>query len=259
MPTWSMQSWRWAGLAAVLILASACGEPEALPPPGARGPIRLWRWDPQRADPVEMTAAGVRQVAGRPGSTEAVLDLEAVRLRVPFSGGLADVAAPSGRYAAGHDPEAELPAPTTPAAADSVADPAAPSSQASVAVVLALRHQIGIGRARRAWLAADGTGPYLENIEIVHAGVYAVHASAVVTSAGLTVTGAGRSRSAPVSVATALAALPADCLGETGVGSTVLGAEPVVLSAEPAVLGPRSEDVRPPIPVLSPQAPSASP
>jgi len=207
--------WQGPALAALLVALSACGEPEALPPPGARGPIRLWRWDPQRADPVEMTAAGLRQVAGRPGSTEAVLDLEAVRLRVPFSGGLAEVAAPSGRYAAGQDPEAELPAPSPSAAA--------PHAEASVAVVLALRSQIGIGRARRAWLAADGTGPYLEQIEIVHGGVHAVHASAVVTSAGLTVTGSGRSRSAPVPIATALAALPPDSLGETGVGSAVLG------------------------------------
>lgn len=244
MGGWNGHRWQGSVLAALLVVLSACGEPEALPPPGARGPIRLWRWDPQRADPVEMTAAGVRQVAGRPGSTEAVLDLEAVSLRVPFSGGLAEVAAPSGRYAAGQDPEAELPAPSPGAAA--------PNAEASVAVVLALRSQIGIGRARRAWLAADGTGPYLEQVEIVHGGVHAVHASAVVTSAGLTVTGSGRSRSAPVAIATALAALPPDCLGETEVGSALLG-------PRSSVLGPGPEDIRPPAPVRSPQAPSASP
>src|SRR5690606_37901379 len=111
----------------------------------------------------------------------------------------AEVAAPSGRYAAGGDPEAELPAPGAPG---------------SVAVVLALRAQIGIGRAQRAWLGADGKGPYLEQVDIVHAGIHAVHERAMIADGGLTVTGSGRSRSAPVAVATALAALPADCLGE---------------------------------------------
>lgn len=185
------------GLAVMLV--GGCDDPDPLPPPGARGPIRLWRWDAERAEPMTLVAAGVRQVAGRPGSAEAVLDLEQVRLRAPFSGGIAEVAAPSGRYAAGGDPEAELPGPGAPG---------------SVAVVLALRAQIGIGRAQRAWLGADGTGPYLEQVDIVHAGIHAVHERARITDGGLTVTGSGRSRSAPVAVATALAALPPDSLGE---------------------------------------------
>lgn len=194
-------------LGLTVIMVGGCDDPDPLPPPGARGPIRLWRWDAERADPMTLVAAGVRQVAGRPGSAEAVLDLEQVRLRAPFSGGIAEVAAPSGRYAAGGDPEAELPA---------------PGASGSVAVVLALRAQIGIGRAQRAWLGADGKGPYLERIDIVHAGIHAVHERAMITDGGLSVTGSGRSRSAPVAVATALAALPADCLGVAS--ATVMGA-----------------------------------
>ncbi len=186
-------------LVVTLIAISGCDDPDPLPPPGARGPIQLWRWDTDRSDPVTLVAAGVRQIAGRPGSAEAVLDLEQVRLRVPFADGIAEVAAPSGRYAAGGDPEAELPAPAAPG---------------SVAVVMALRAQVGIGRAQRAWLGADGSGPYLEQVAIVHAGIYAVHENAMIAAGGLTVTGPGRSRSAPLALATALAALPADCLAD---------------------------------------------
>jgi hypothetical protein len=185
----------------VALVVTGCAESEPLPPPGAHGPIRLWRWEPGREVPITLLASSLRQTGGRPGSRDAVLDLDKVRLRVPFADGVAEVVAPNGRYAADGDPEAELPAPDS-------------ASGIGVRLVVAIRGVPGIGWASRAWIAGDGTGPYLENVELVHAGLHTRHDRAAFADRGLNVSGQGRSRSAPVAVATALAALPSSVLAE---------------------------------------------
>lgn len=191
------------GMVGVLILSlTGCGDPAQLPPPGAEGPIHVWRWDKGRDQPVKLTAARLRQVSGKAGTSNATLELSEVVVHVPFAGGQAIVSSPDGRYDAGGDPEAILPSPA----------PAVGGTDRWVSLVVVRDATAGIGRAHSAWLASDGTGPYFSQVELVHAGLVTFHEKARIADKGLQVSGRGSSRSAPLAVATALAALPANAL-----------------------------------------------